>query len=94
MVLNQRTPQSIYTAPAFASELAKYAGWTPPVLATVDFDTAIPRAQEDGRPAASASESLGRAAATLVETFYGSSRGAEPLRKGFKIGLVKIRATE
>ena len=94
LVLNQRTPQSLYTAPAFASEVAKYAGWTPPVLATVDYDTAITRAQEDGRPAASASESLGRAAATLVETFYGSSRGAEPLRKGFKIGRVKIRTTE
>jgi len=94
LILNQRTPKSIYTAPAFASELAKYAGWTPPVLATVDYDPAITRAQEDGRPAASASESLGRAAATLVETFYGSSRGEEPLHKGFKIGRVKIRATE
>jgi hypothetical protein len=94
LVLNQRTPQSLYTAPAFAAELAKYAGWTPPVLATVDFDPAITRAQEDGRPAASASESLGRAAATLVETFYGSARGAEPLRKSFKLGRLKIRAVE
>jgi len=94
LVLNQRTPKSIYTAPAFASELAKYAGWTPPVLSVVDYDPAITRAQEDGRPPASASESLGRAAATLVETFYGSSRGAEPLRKAFKIGRVRIRPTE
>ena len=94
LVLNQRTPKSIYTAPAFASELAKYAGWTPPVVASVDYDPAIPRAQDDGRPAASVSDSLGRAAATLVDTFYGSARGAEPLRRGFKIGRVKIRATE
>jgi MinD-like ATPase involved in chromosome partitioning or flagellar assembly len=93
LVLNQRTAKSIYTAPAFASELAKYAGWSPPVLATVDYDPGIARAQDDGRPAASASESLGRAATTLVETFYGSSRGAEPLRGGFKIGRVKIRRT-
>ncbi len=93
LVLNQRTPKSIYTAPAFASELAKYAGWSPPVLAVVDYDPGIARAQDDGRPAASASESLGRAAATLVETFYGSAHGAEPLRGGFKIGRVKIRRT-
>ncbi|MBM3151909.1 MAG: hypothetical protein FJZ96_06870 [Chloroflexi bacterium] len=91
LVLNQRSPKSIYTAPAFASELAQYIGWSPPVLAVVDYDPNIARAQDDSRPAASASESLGRAAATLVETFYGSARGAEPLRGGIKIGPVKIR---
>jgi len=94
MVLNQRTAKSIYTAPAFASELAKYNGWSPPVLAVVDHDPAISRAQDDTRPAASASETLGKAAATLVETFYGSARGSDPLRKTFKIGRVKIRAGE
>ena len=81
LVLNQRTPKSIYTAPAFSTELAKYAGWSPPVLAVVDYDPDIPRAQDDGRPAVSASDSLGRAAATLVETFYGTAHGAESLRK-------------
>jgi len=94
LVLNQRTPKSLYTVPAFASELAKYAGWTPPVIASVDYDPAIARAQDDTRPAASASDSLGRAAATLVDAFYGSARGAEPLRKSFHIGRVKIRTTE
>jgi hypothetical protein len=93
LVLNQRSPKSIYTAPAFASELAQYIGWSPPVLAVVDYDPNIARVQDDSRPAASASESLGRAAATLVETFYGSARGAEPLRGGIKIGRVKIRRT-
>jgi MinD-like ATPase involved in chromosome partitioning or flagellar assembly len=90
-ILNQRTPKSIYTAPAFASELAKYHGWSPPVLAVVDYDPGIPRAQDDTRPAASASETLGKAAATLVETFYGSARGEGNLRKTFKIGRIKIR---
>jgi septum formation inhibitor-activating ATPase MinD len=94
LVLNQRTPKSVYTAPAFATELAKYAGWSPPVLAVVDEDIEIARAQDGGRPAVSASESLGRAAATLVETFYGSAHGAEPLRGGFKIGRIKIRPSE
>ena len=93
LVLNQRSPKSIYTAPAFVSELAQYIGWSPPVLAVVDYDPNIARAQDDSRPAASASDSLGRAAATLVETFYGSARGAEPLRGGIKIGRVKIRRT-
>jgi hypothetical protein len=60
----------------------------------VDHDPAISRAQDDTRPAASASETLGKAAATLVETFYGSARGSDPLRKTFKIGRVKIRAGE
>jgi MinD-like ATPase involved in chromosome partitioning or flagellar assembly len=93
LILNQRTPKSIYTATAFASEVAKYAGWSPPVLTSVDYDPAIARAQDDGRPAVIASETLGRAAATLVETFYGSGRGAESLRKGFKIGGLKIRTS-
>ena len=94
LVLNQRTPRSIFTANAFAGEVAKYAGWSPPVIATVEHDPAIPRAQDEGRPAVVASESLGRAAATLVETFYGTARGGEPLRKGFKLGGIRIRATK
>jgi MinD-like ATPase involved in chromosome partitioning or flagellar assembly len=94
LMLNQRTARSIFTAPAFATELAKYAGWSPPVLAVVDDDIEIARAQDGGRPAASASESLGRAAVTLVETFYGNARGAESLKRGFKIGRIKIRPTE
>ncbi|MBL8080491.1 MAG: AAA family ATPase [Anaerolineales bacterium] len=93
LVLNQRTSKSIYTATAFAGEVAKYAGWSPPVLTSVDYDPAIARAQDDGRPAVIASETLGRAAATLVETFYGTARGSEPLRKGFKIGGLKIRTS-
>ncbi len=93
LILNQRTPKSIYTATAFAGEVAKYAGWSPPVLMTVDYDPAVARAQDDGRPAVIASETLGRAAATLVETFYGTARGAESLRKGFKIGGLKIRTS-
>jgi hypothetical protein len=64
------------------------------VIASVDYDPAIARAQDDARPAASASDSLGRAAATIVDAFYGSARGAEPLRKSFHIGRVKIRTTE
>jgi len=91
--LNQRTPKSIYTATAFAGEVAKYAGWSPPVLTSVDYDPAVARAQDDGRPAVIASETLGRAAATLVETFYGTARGPESLRKGFKIGGLKIRTS-
>jgi MinD-like ATPase involved in chromosome partitioning or flagellar assembly len=93
LVLNQRTPKSIYTATAFASEVAKYAGWSPPVLTTVDYDASIARAQDDGRPAVVASESLGRSVATLVETFYGAARGAEPLHKGIKLGGIRIRST-
>jgi hypothetical protein len=93
LILNQRTPKSIYTATAFASEVAKYAGWSPPVLTTVDHDPGISRAHDDGRPAAIASETLGRAAATLVETFYGTARGTASLRKGFKIGGLKIRTS-
>ncbi|MBM3126344.1 MAG: hypothetical protein FJZ87_14955 [Chloroflexi bacterium] len=93
LVLNQRTPKSIYTATSFSGEVAKYAGWSPPVLTTVDYDPAVARAQDDGRPAVIASEPLGRAAATLVETFYGSARGKESLRKGFKIGGLKIRTS-
>ena len=91
LVLNQRTPRSIYIPTAFTSEVAKYAGWSPPVLATVDHDPAIPRAQDDGRPAAGASDTLGRAAATLVDTFYGSARGGESLRKTFSFAGLKIR---
>jgi len=93
LVLNQRTPKSIYTATAFTSEVAKYAGWSPPVLASIDYDPLIPRAQDDGRPAASASESLGRAAAALVDSFYGASRGEQPLRRGLRLGPVRIRTT-
>src|SRR5258706_2170798 len=93
LILNQRTPKSIYTATAFAGEVAKYAGWSPPVLTSVDYDPAVARAQDDGRPAVIASETLGRAAATLVETFYGTARGPESLRKGFKIGGLKIRTS-
>jgi MinD-like ATPase involved in chromosome partitioning or flagellar assembly len=93
-VLNQRTAKSIYTAPAFASELAKYHGWSPPVISVVDYDPGIPRAQDDNRPAASASETLGKTAATLVETFYGSAHGEGNLRKTFlKIGKIKIRSS-
>jgi MinD-like ATPase involved in chromosome partitioning or flagellar assembly len=94
LVLNHRTPKTVYTAPAFATELAKHAHWSPPVLAVVDEDPEITRAQDGGRPAVSASESLGRAAATLVETFYGQARGTDSLRRGFKIGRIKIRPTE
>jgi len=94
LVLNQRTAKSIYTAPAFASELAKYIGWTPPVIASIEYDPAIPRAQDDGRPAASTSDSLGRATAAIVDTFYGSARGAESLQRGFKIGRIRFRTTE
>ena len=94
LVLNHRTPKTVYTAPAFATELAKHAHWSPPVLAVVDEDPEITRAQDGGRPAVSASESLGRAAATMVETFYGQARGTDSLRRGFKIGRIKIRPTE
>jgi len=85
---------SIFSANAFAGEVAKYAGWSPPVIATVEHDPAIPRAQDEGRPAVVASETLGRTAATLVETFYGTAHGGEPLRKGFKLGGIRIRATK
>lgn len=91
MVLNRRTPKTIYTAPAFSTELKKNVGWSPPVLAVVDEDPEITRAQDGSRPAVSASDSLGKAAATLVESFYRQARGAESLRPGFKIGRIKIR---
>jgi MinD-like ATPase involved in chromosome partitioning or flagellar assembly len=91
LVLNHRSPKTVYTAPAFASELAKTSGWTPPVLAVVDEDPEITRAQDSSHPACSASESLGRAAATLVETFYGQTRGPETLRRGFRLGRIRIR---
>lgn len=94
MVLNRRTPKTIYTAPAFSTELTKSAGWSPAVLAVVDEDPEITRAQDGGRPAVNASQTLGKAAATLVEAFYGGARGAEPLRRGFKIGRIKIRPAE
>lgn len=91
MVLNRRTPKTIYTAPAFSTELNKSVGWSPPVLAVVDEDPEITRAQDGSRPAVNASDSLGKAAATLVESFYNQARGAESLRRGFKIGRIKIR---
>ena len=91
LVLNHRTQKTIYTAPAFSKELAELAGWSPPILAVVDEDPEIPRAQDGTRPAVSASDSLGKAAATLVETFYGQAHGDKPLRGGFKIGRIKIR---
>jgi MinD-like ATPase involved in chromosome partitioning or flagellar assembly len=93
LILNQRTPKSIYTPTAFTGEVAKYAGWSPPVIATVDYDPAIPRAQDDGRPAAGASDTLGRAAATLVDTFYGNARGDESIRKSFSFAGLKFRKT-
>ena len=64
------------------------------MLAVVDEDPEIARAQDGGRPAVSTSESLGWAAATMVGTFYGQARGTAPLRRGFKIGRIKIRLTE
>jgi hypothetical protein len=91
MVLNRRTPKTIYTAPAFSTELTKSVGWSPPVLAVVDEDPEITRAQDGSRPAVNASDSLGKAAATLVEAFYNQARGPESLRRGFKIGRIKIR---
>lgn len=91
LVLNQRTAKSIYTPTAFTAEVANYAGWSPPVLATVEHDPAIPRAQDDARPAAAASDSLGRAAASLADTFYGSARGQEPLRRSFSIAGLTFR---
>jgi MinD-like ATPase involved in chromosome partitioning or flagellar assembly len=94
LVLNQRAPKSIYNANAFVGEVAKYASWSPPVIATVDYDASIPRAQDEGRPAVIVSETLGRAAATLVETFYGTARGNETLRKSFQLGGIRIRATK
>ncbi len=91
IVLNHRTPKTIYTVPSFSKELAELAGWSPPIQAVVDEDPEITRAQDSGRPAASASDTLGKAAATLVDSFYGSARGTESLRRGFKIGRIKIR---
>lgn len=94
LVLNQRTPKSIYTPTAFTGEVARYAGWSPPVVATLEHDPTIPRAQDDGRPAAAASDTLGKAAATLADTFYGGARGEAPLRKSFSLGGLTFRKRE
>ena len=93
VVLNQRTARSTFTATAFNQEGAAYAGWFPPVLATLDYDPVIPQAQDAGRPAASMSEVLSKAVSGLADAFYGNAQGVPGgLRsKGVNILGVRIR---
>lgn len=73
VVLNQRTKQSSYTASSFHQDGAKYSGWFPPVLATIDFDPTIPQAQDAVRPAVNVSESLGKNVVGLADTLFGDA---------------------
>ena len=73
VVLNQRTRQSTYTAASFHQDGAKYSGWFPPVLATIDHDPTIPQAQDAVRPAVNVSETLGQNVAALADTLFGDA---------------------
>jgi len=91
VLLNQRTPKSTFTATAFNQQGASYAGWFPPVLATVDYDPTITQAQDAGRPAASTSELLGKAAQGLADAFYGGGQGLSESQRSRGVSILGVR---
>ncbi|MBA4380614.1 MAG: hypothetical protein C0393_08075 [Anaerolinea sp.] len=81
VVLNQMTSKSSLTATSFVKEGSAHAGWFPPVLAVVDYDPAIPQAQDNQRPVNNASETLSKAAIAIADAFYGGERSTKPAHK-------------
>ena len=50
-----------------------YAGWFPPVLATIDYDPSISQAQDAARPAVNVSETLAKNVTGLTDTLFGDA---------------------
>jgi hypothetical protein len=96
VVLNKRTSKSRLTPAAFSKGGAEHFDFFPPVLATIDFDEAIPGAQDDQRPAIQVSDTLAKGVAALAEAFWPGMGVAKShaKRKGVNILGVRFESEE
>ncbi|MGD0613264.1 MAG: hypothetical protein ABSB41_17335 [Anaerolineales bacterium] len=91
VVLNMHTPRSGFTPTTFHREAEEAFGWCPPVIATFEYDPAVPSAQDAQRPVAEVVDTFNLGIQNLTEFFWKGTSGMEPQKaKGKRFGIFNI----